>query len=362
MRRLRGDPALQDLLGAIVLVVACGSLGEPDPTRGLWPGGWVLVLVAGASLALRRRLPVPALIASAAATWLYYPLGYPGNPMGLGFLLTLYAVARAGLRAVWIVAVLLFVSGLAVVSTVAENPEAPASLFGIAGVTLVVVALGAAGRARQERFEAVQARAAAAAAEERLRIARDLHDVLAHQISLIAVQSGAALHSGDPDRAQDALRAVNAAGKEALARLRDVLGVMRGVDSWRDAASPEPGLADLERLVDGVRATGLDVRFAPNSATATADVELVAYRIVQEALTNAVRHAHARHVDVDVVAHAGRLRLRVSDDGTGTRGTGPGNGLRGMVERAAAVGGRLTVEDTPSGLTVTADLPLGGTP
>ncbi|WP_432561848.1 sensor histidine kinase [Kineococcus sp. SYSU DK003] len=367
MHALRGrtswrNPLLQDALGGVVLLVACVVVREPHPTREPWPWGWVLVLVAAVGLAVRRRYPVPALVLTFAAALTYYPSGFPGNPMGVAFFLTLYTVAQTS-RVLWIVAVVAFATSLALVaSLLADRPEPPADLVGLTGMLLVTAALGEAGRARRLRLEAAEERARAAAGTERLRIARELHDVLAHQISLIAVQSGAALHSGNPDRAQDALRAVNVASREALTRLREVLGVMRDVDSWRDADDPGPGLADLERLLEGVRATGLRVRFTPQPAHAAADVELVAYRIVQEALTNTVRHAGARTVDVEVRADGDRLRLRVSDDGRGTGGRPAGNGVRGMGERAAAVGGRVQVRDSPSGVTVTADLPIGGRP
>ncbi|RFS84364.1 sensor histidine kinase [Actinomadura spongiicola] len=294
---------------------------------------------------------------------------------------------------------------------------------------LLAVALGQYVRSRHLQAAAAERRAAEAersreeearrrAIAERLRIARELHDVLAHQISLINVQAGAALHRrDDPGRAYEALEAIKAASKETLRELRGVLGVLRQVDGAGDGqdtagpVAPQPSLARVGELLEQTAAAGLTVRRAgdlaeppaetPGSASGgeradgpaeaepgsagpaalaelPAPVGLAGYRIVQEALTNAVRHSGAAAVTVEVRRVPGAVIVQVDDDGSGptdpdpdpTAGGGPGaggtggaggNGLRGMRERAASVGGRLTAGPGPAGgFRVWARLPLGG--
>jgi signal transduction histidine kinase len=231
----------------------------------------------------------------------------------------------------------------------------------------------AAGDAVRSRREAVE-RAAAASEEqarrrlgdERLRIARDVHDVVAHAMVEINVQAGVAAHLIDrnPDQARSALRHIKAASGEALSDLRATLGVLRGADG---AAPVEPTAAvdDLEELAAGLRSAGVTVAFAVDPLPAGAGaVQAVVYRIVQEALTNVLRHAGASRVEVRVARDGDAVDVSVRDDGTGGGPTsggerGAGQGLRGMRERAAAVGG--TVESGPApggGWRVAARLPV----
>ncbi len=201
--------------------------------------------------------------------------------------------------------------------------------------------------------------------EQRLDLAQELHDVLAHTISLINVQASVALHLLDeqPERARPALTEIKHHSSEALGELRVALDVLRRGDAA--PRSPAPRLADLPALVDSVRASGLDVRLEQHVERVAEcflpATEVAAYRIVQEALTNVTRHSHAHTavVDVRVDGHVRRVHLEISDDGEG-RGDAPveGNGITGMRERAASVGGTVSVGPAPDGgFRVVADLP-----
>ncbi len=207
-----------------------------------------------------------------------------------------------------------------------------------------------------------------AVAEERERIARELHDVLAHNVSVIVVQAAAAGDVFDtrPEQAREALRAIEASGRVALAELRRLLAAVRPDDGADDLAHPQPGLDQLETLATSMRAVGLavDLRREGTQVALPAGVDLSAYRIVQEALTNTLRHAGASHADVTVRYSSEAVSLEVVDNGTtAPRGNGAGHGIVGMRERAALLGG--TVEAGPApwgGFRVQAHLPLEVSP
>ncbi len=202
-----------------------------------------------------------------------------------------------------------------------------------------------------------------AAAEERARIARELHDVVAHHVSLIAVQAVAAddVFDSRPDLAREALRAIESSGRAALAELRRLLGTVRP-DAEGDGHDPQPGLAQLDALVTAVRAAGVEVavRYEGTPVQAPAGVDLSAYRIVQEALTNTLRHARARHAAVTVRYTPAAVEVEVQDDGRGAGGAVEGgHGIVGMRERVALLGGTLQVGPGPrGGFRVRAALPL----
>ena len=201
------------------------------------------------------------------------------------------------------------------------------------------------------------------AGEQRLGLAQELHDVLAHNISLINVQASVALHllEDRPEQARPALTAIKDASHEALHELRTALDVLRHGDGTAPLG-PAPTLGALPALVDAWRAGGLDVRLAEDDdrPVLPAAVELAAYRIVQEALTNVTRHAAARSVTVRL-GYGDGVRIEVLDDGVGGAPV-PGNGIRGMQERAAALGGQVDVGPRPGGgFRVVAHLPAGAT-
>jgi signal transduction histidine kinase len=223
---------------------------------------------------------------------------------------------------------------------------------------------------RQRRLDAERTRAEEArrrAGEERMRIARELHDVLAHNISLINAQAGVALHLMDeqPGQSRSALQAIKQASNDALGELRSVLDILRRGDEAQPPRAPASGLAHLNSLVAGVSATGLRVRTRVEGTPRPlpAGVDLAAFRIVQEALTNVTRHAGPATATVLVRYGADDLTVQVDDGGRGpsaTRSPG-GNGIRGMRERVAALGGELTIDARPGGgFRVQARFPLDG--
>ena len=222
-------------------------------------------------------------------------------------------------------------------------------------------------RVRQERFSAArQARAESArrqANEERLQIARELHDVVAHHISLINVQAGVALHIVDrkPEQAQTALEAIKDASKEALVELRSLVGILRDVDE-QAPRRPTGTLASLDDLVERSGHAGLQVRktIRGDIRPLPSSVELAALRIVQEAITNVVRHAAATHADIVLAYEPEELTVTVEDDGRGfVAADSGGTGIVGMRERAATLGGTIEVGRGHTGGTrVHASLPL----
>jgi signal transduction histidine kinase len=213
--------------------------------------------------------------------------------------------------------------------------------------------------ARAERLEREQEESARrAAAEEQARIARELHDVLAHNVSVMVVQAAAAndVFETQPQRAREALRDIERTGRSALTEIRRLLGRVRQTDF-----APQPGLSELEALVDGVRAAGLPVtlRVEGELDDLPTGLDLSAYRIVQEALTNAIKHAGASAAEVRVRRTAAGVELEVVDDGAGPSGNGRGQGLIGMRERASLLGGEVEAGPKPGGgFRVRATLPL----
>jgi signal transduction histidine kinase len=221
-------------------------------------------------------------------------------------------------------------------------------------------------RLEQERRESTR-RVLAAHESERLRIAQELHDVVAHHMSLINVQAGVALHLSEnqrPEQVEPALRAIKDASKEALTELRSLIDVLRA-DGAPAPRAPQATLAGLDDIVERSGHAGLAITktVTGRPRVLPAALELAAYRIVQEAVTNIVRHAHASRATVDVDYGDSVLTVRIEDDGTGARSVQnlkEGNGIGGMRERARALGGELEVQASElSGLRVEAHIPTG---
>jgi signal transduction histidine kinase len=224
-----------------------------------------------------------------------------------------------------------------------------------------VVAVGVAARYvranRRSQYEVFEERARRIAEEERLRIAREVHDVVAHSLAMINVQAGVGAHVADrrPEEAKQALLAIKEASRAALVDLRATLGVLR---SGEDRA-PAPSLARIDELLTAARGAGLEVEVSGDAGDLPAPVDSTAYRIVQEALTNTVRHAvGARTVSVRFSRDEESLTVEVLDDGSPVTAE-PGNGVRGMRERALALGGTLLAQSRDEGgFVVRAELPL----
>nr|WP_255426921.1 sensor histidine kinase [Pseudonocardia sp. C8] len=297
----------------------------------------------------------------------YLGLGYPPTPpVGLALAVAIVSAVAAGLHhrafAVVVVAAVVLAGWL----LVAGRPV-PWSATGPALAWLVALfAAGALWRVRRERIEQVRRAAEEErrrrAGEERLRIAQELHDVLGHHVSLINVQAGVALFlmDDDPEQARTALTEIKRASRDLLREMRSTLGVLRGVDEQAPRL-PTPGLDRLDALLDEVRAAGLPVDRRTDGAPRPlpTGVDLAAYRIVQESLTNTRRHSGAAAAVVTLRFGADELELTVDDDGSGPAdGVAEGAGLTGMRERARSVGGTLEAGPGPErGFRVHARLP-----
>jgi len=363
---------------AVAALVAVAQLGlttlaarrQPD-RQALDLLAYLLLAVGPVALLWRRRSPAVVLAVVMASNVLYFGLGYPYGPAWLALIVAFWTAVTGGARRVaWATAVV----GLAAYFTLAAlldrvGPATAATIAAHLGWLLLVLSVSEiALAARQRRQAAERTRAEEArrrAGEERMRIARELHDVLAHNISLINVQAGVALHLMDeqPGQSRTALAAIKQASNDALGELRSVLDVLRQGDEAPPRA-PASGLAQLDSLVAGAGATGLEVRTRVEGLARPlpAGTDLAAFRIVQESLTNVTRHAGPASATVLVRYGPDDLTVRVDDDGRGpaaATGPGNGNGIRGMRERVAALGGELTTGPRPGGgFRVQARLPI----
>ena len=336
--------------------------------------GVALLAIGALGLIGRRRWPVATLGVALAATLTFVLLDYPNGPIWLPLIFALFNVMIRGYRLVaWGALAVGYLAFSWLPYLVGSEPRPPAAIaaIGIAAWLLVLGTVAEIVRIRRERsLEAERMHAEEArrrASEERLRIARELHDVLAHNISLINVQAGVALHLIDeqPEQARTALAAIKQASKEALGELRSVLSILRQVDET-PPRSPAPSVARLDGLVSRASAAGLQVRTEVSGTPRTlpAGVDLAAFRIVQEALTNVARHAGGATATIRVGYGERDLTVQVDDNGNGTGqgGTsGGGNGIPGMRERASALGGELEAGPLEGGgFRVLARLPLNG--
>jgi signal transduction histidine kinase len=444
------------LFVAVVQVgVTLVASGHQTDVRSLDVLGICLLLAGPAALLARWRRPLATYVIVFAITTTYWLLDYPDGPVPLSLLIAFVNLAMTGQRAVaWTGLALGYVTAAWIAPRIDDGPWPNWGLAAGLGAWLALVAvvteLARSWMERSaERAQALEDEARRRASEERLRIARELHDVLAHNISLINVRAGVALHlideraaaaaasagtdvvgatgpgsggaganavagaSGgdagsagaagsdagasaaapagapagttveiDVDQVRPALAAIKDASKEALGELRSVLDVLRQGEAA--PLAPTAGLADLDTLVERARGTGLDVRLEGPGAVdgLPAGVDLAAFRIVQEALTNVVRHAQATRVTVRVQGGDGELEVQVDDDGQGGlappghtgggrrggertdragRGGSEGRGIAGMRERALALGGSLEAGPRPGrGFRVRARLPLSG--
>lgn len=375
-RRLDGLGWQRDLaLPAVLLVIqlaaaAAGVLGGHGPTTRLGPVEWALLVVGPAALVFRRRWPVAVVWVAFAAT--LSPSGFWSANLSLIVAFFLAAVDGHRLSA-WAVIVVGYLASVYLAPLVFGRPGVSLTFaLALGGWLAVLVVAAEVVRLRRERaIETRTAQAIAArqrASEERLQTARDLHDVVGHHISLINVQAAVALDLMErrPEQARVALTAIEAASRSALDELRTMLAALRR-DGDVAPRSPTPGLDRLDELTDVTRAAGIPVtaRTVGERRPLPSAVDLAAYRIIQESLTNVARHAAAASVQVCVAYEPDRLDIEVSDTGRGPHGISSrqpiGSGIAGMRERAAALGGSLEAGPGPhGGFRVTAHLPLAG--
>jgi signal transduction histidine kinase len=386
--RSRRLPASAWVFDSALALVAAGLttaffVSEPMASglpRGTLALGYALALLHTLPLAARRRFPGAVLGISVASGLAFAAIGLPPFFLGPAILVAVYSVAAYGSRWVALAGLAVAEVGLVAVQLTPVKHDA-LTVVVFMGILAVAWLLGQfahnyrayAARLEERTAELEQAReelARRAVAEERLRLARELHDVVAHAMSVIAVQSGVGAHVADsqPEEVGKALAAIEATSRAALTELRRLLGVLRqDSDEPQGDLSPVPGLADLDSLLAEVTNAGLAVRLRVEGTPSPlpAGVDLSAYRIVQEALTNVVKHAGPAQAQVMIRYRDRDLTVEVTDDGRGVaapagddRG-GTGHGLIGMRERVAAFGGELEIGPCPGGgFRVAARLPL----
>ena len=358
------DGAIATAVTALLLI---NGLSGEHPGAGPDALGVVLLAGGGLALAARRRAPVTVLAVTAACAVGYQAAGYP--VFAVAFLVAVYAAMRAGRRVATLVVSVLLLVALPVAALTTGRYDLGEALLQAREVLELawLIAAAAAGEAlRQAERRADEAErtreeiALRRADEERLHIARELHDSLTHQISVIKVQAEAAVHvaqkRGEP--VPDALLAIRDAGREAAAELRATLEALREDDRARPYS-----LDQAADLVQRVRSTGLDATLTVEGQRTgvPAAVDRTAYRIVQESLTNVTRHAAATTASVRIGYRPDAVVIQVDDDGTARPGTAlvPGVGLLGMRERVTALGGRLRAEArSEGGFRVHAELPV----
>ncbi|MGW1848096.1 sensor histidine kinase [Streptomyces sp. NPDC001966] len=354
---------------AVTLLVT--GLSERNSGTVLAPLGCTLLAAGGLALVRRRRNPLPVLVATGLCAVGYQAAGF--DVPAVAFLFAVYAAVREGHRGVTVmtsVAVLATLPLAALASGLHGTGEAFAQARGALEIAWLVAA-GAAGEAlRQAERRADEAErtreetARRRADEERLHIARELHDSLTHQISIIKVQAEVAVHVARRrgEQVSDALLAIQAAGREATRELRATLGALRD-----DGTTPPRGLDDIPELVERARSIGLDATLTIEGQRhdVPAAVDRTVYRVVQESLTNIARHAGAASASVRIDCRPDALGIRIDDDGRAAPDAAPtpGVGLLGMRERVTALGGRLRAEPRgEGGFTVQAELPVDRTP
>jgi signal transduction histidine kinase len=368
MRRVRALPIrVQDGVVALVLMaLSISSLLDHNPNElktDFW--AYAIAVVGMGSLTWRRTNPLGTLIVAAGAAVTMSSLGYGEAGLPFAAMIAFYSVAAHARRRIRLVAFLLL--GVAFVILYFTNPKSDfhEADFLANGLAFAIVwIIGESVRSRRERLANAIERAERlereraedarqAVTSERLRIAQELHDVVAHAMSVIAVQSGMGAHVIDtqPDEAKKALQAIETTSRSALDELRRMLGVLREVGDSGGAHAPAPRADDVHTLIETVRAAGVPVQLIWDGMTADVmppdSVLLNRYRILQEALTNVLKHAGTASVVVTIVERVGETTIEVVDNGRGLAvpskapGSPPGHGLVGMRERVALFDGTL---------------------
>ncbi len=383
MRRwLARHDRIRDAFPAVVLTVvavaaaAAGKSGwhEPRAAAVAWTA------LSCVPLVFRSRWPLPVVVLTLAVDLTGMALVPDRVLTPAASLVALYTLAtRSSRRTAWITGVTASVAITGVYAATHHEPLLVGTSLLRFDFAIAATALGDAVRSRRRHLARVEARAESAertreeearlrVTEERVRIARELHDVVAHHITLVNAQAGVAHHlmRTDPDQAYEALAHIKDNSRAALDELRATVGLLRQSDDAPDSRAPIPRLADLDALVSGIRSGGLSVSVSRTGVPRplAPSTELTAYRIVQEALTNTHKHASAARAEVAIDYGATVLRVTVTDDGPphAAKGPGTGHGLIGMRERATAVGGTVKAGPRPEGgFQVVAELPLSPT-
>ncbi len=366
-----------DAIAALLIVLAAFV---PFPGEEFRPAGWatwVVVLAPAAVLPFRRRWPIPVLVVCLALFGAASAMGTLSPGATLAVCVAMFGVANRSSRrtALWVgMAAAVLILLLAIPAALSSVFDARVFQLGLA--VALATAAGDGARSRRAYIQAITDRAERAettreaearrrVTEERLRIARDLHDTVAHQIAVISLNAGVASSAltDPPVRAAAALGAIRQASRAVLAEIGDLLAMLRADEPDEAATAPQYGMDQLEQLLATFEVAGLDVhtRIEGDLARVTGAVGTVAYRVVQEALTNAHKHGteHRAHLLLEVSADTARIVVsNPTDPAVTPNATGTGMGLIGVRERVGSVRGRVTAGPGPGGFTLTATLPL----
>jgi len=398
--RIRLPVLAQDaLLGLFVAVMQVqGTVAKPQdvgarPLTDFGHLGYVLLIVSGLVLAVRRRWPAPVFIAAALASLVYYTIGFSDGPGWIGLFVALYTLTAYGdgrrSLALAGIGITVLATGWLIAAAGIEPRAAIGWVFFRIAASIMAAALGESVRSRRviaadalerarQAERTLEEEARSRVGTERLRIAREVHDTVAHAIAIINVQAGVTAYLLDkrPERAREALVTIEQTSAQALHEMRAVLGVLRDSDNER---APHPGLGQVNELTAMAREAGLDIKLEAASPTAPlpSAVDHTAYRILQESITNVIRHVGPTRVTVALDYGADVLEVRVTDEGgrdaAGDDPAGPqpaagtvngspaepGRGIAGMRERCGLLGGELTAGPQPcGGFEVKARLPL----
>jgi signal transduction histidine kinase len=351
----------------VVWVLAVTSQFEPSGgERPLDGVAYVAMVAAAGALTARRTLPLAVVGVVTAALCVYVVRDYPGGPVFVTLFVALYSLANTRDRRTALGVAVVAAGAVVVAGEVSDSGPGLLHLVFV-GWAAASVFLGDALRSRRQHLAALEERARQLeqsreeearrrVAEERLRIAQDLHDSVAHSMTAISVQAGVAAHVIDrhPDRAREALLVIQKASADVLEELTALLGLLRVDTGTQPALSPTPGPSELGTLVESARRSGLDVelRVQANVDDVPQPVGVALYRIVQESLTNVVRHAGpGARATVTLVGEGPWISVDVVDDGTGSNGGTPGAGvgITGMRERTEATGGIFEAGPLPEG-------------
>lgn len=383
IRAPRPHSRFRDVVIAVVVtwfvVVATTFMAQREPPqRPLDWFAYVLLVGSGAALVARRRFPGWVMVITCGCALAFGALGYASSgPFVVPMVIALFTAVSLGRRVPAIVVAVIFLAGFVIGGALSDGHATEALPF-VSGWLVAVLVAGEVSRSRRDYFAEARRRVDEAertreeemlrrATEERLRIAREVHDVLSHSISMINVQAGVAVHLLDsrPEQARTALVAIKQASKDALRDLRATLGVLRDVDGHDGDHGPVRGLERMEELVSGAQAAGVQLAVTTHGdpSRLPAGVDLAAYRIVQQSVSNIVRHAGTTTGSVDLHFDDGELTI-VVENAPGTRNgdsaPGAGDGIRGMRERVEALGGALSADPRPDGgFVVRARLPTG---
>lgn len=361
------------VLALFQVVGTIGASHGQHQATDLDPLAIAIVVTGPLSLMLIRRWTQGVLAFITAITLLYVSLGYPYGPMFSAFAIAVVINIVVGYRILaWSALTAMYVVSTAARLTWLDKGWSWGWTLGVLAWALLLAGLGELVRVRRANLVEARRRQTETerreAGEEKLRIARELHDVVAHHMSLINVQAGVALHLVDrnPEQVETSLQTIKDASREALNELRALIGVLRSEGEDAAPRMPVATLSSLDELASRTRQAGVDLQthVEGSAATLPAAVELAAYRIIQEAVTNVVRHSEATSARVAVSIGDDAVEVKIEDDGRGIEATSmhsDGSGLRGMQERAHVLGGTVAVGPGPDGGTIVqARLPFGG--